>query len=287
MYTGPYTALITPFANNAIDEKAFRNFVKWQIEQGISGLVPVGTTGESPTLTQAEKIRLYEITVEEANGKCPVIAGTGTNSTQSSIELSQIAKDVGVDAILIVAPYYNKPTQEGIYQHFKAIHDKVDIPIIIYNIPGRSVVDITLDTVYRLAELDNIVGIKDASPDLRRPTYMKNHIKKPFALLSGEDASTFAYLAQGGHGAISVTSNLLPKECAELSKLWESGNIQACQKLNEKLLPIHDILFCEPNPGPVKYALSQKGICSPDVRLPLYEISDENKNRIKNALKDF
>lgn len=287
MFSGSITALITPFNNGKLDEKAFQDFVSWQIEQGSNGLVPVGTTGESPTLSHAEHKRVIELCVEVAKGRVPVIAGAGSNSTETTIEFTHHAKQAGADAVLIVSPYYNKPTQNGIFEHYKTVHDSVDIPIVVYNIPGRSVIDIQVDTMAKLAKLSNIIGVKDATQDLMRPALTKKAIGNGFCQLSGEDGTVVPFLSQGGHGCISVTSNIAPKYCADLHKAWIEKDIDTVTAINEKLIPLHQILFCESSPSPVKYAASLMGLCQSDVRLPLCQISEENKAKIQKTLEDL
>jgi 4-hydroxy-tetrahydrodipicolinate synthase len=285
-FAGSYVALITPFRNGKVDEKAFKAFVAWQIEQGTNGVVPCGTTGESPTLSHAEHERVTEMCIEVARGKIPVVAGTGSNSTEEAISLTRHAKKAGADAALVVTPYYNKPTQEGLYQHFKAIHDAVDLPIIIYNIPPRSVVDMSIDTMARLAKLPNIVGVKDATYDLARPVRTRIAIQKRFWQLSGEDASVVPFLAQGGDGCISVTANIAPKMCSNLHAAWAKRDLDGVDQLNLKLMPIHDALFCETSPGPVKYAASLIGVCASETRLPICEIAEASKGRVRTALQN-
>ncbi|MGB8274953.1 MAG: 4-hydroxy-tetrahydrodipicolinate synthase [Alphaproteobacteria bacterium] len=284
MFKGSFTALITPFRNETVDEEAFRSLVEWQIGQGSHGLVPCGTTGESPTLSHEEHNRVVTLCVAAAKGRVPVIAGTGSNSTDEAIMLTRHAKDVGAAAALVVTPYYNKPTQEGLYRHFKAIHDAVDLPIVIYNIPGRCVIDMSVATMARLAELPNIVGVKDATADLARPLRTRLAIGADFCQLSGEDATVVPFLAQGGVGCISVTANIAPKMCADLHNAWQAGDMARVRELNERLLPVHDAMFVETNPGPVKYAASLLGLCTGEVRLPLCEVSEATKSRVKAAL---
>jgi 4-hydroxy-tetrahydrodipicolinate synthase len=284
MFKGSLVALITPFRNGAVDERGFQDFVAWQIKQGTTGLVPCGTTGESPTLSHAEHKRVVELCVEAARGRVPVIAGTGSNSTQEAIELTRHAKAAGADAALVVTPYYNKPTQEGLYRHFKAINDAVDLPIIIYNIPPRSVVDMSIATMARLAKLPNVVGVKDATMDLARPLRTRIALGPEFCQLSGEDITVLAFLAQGGHGCISVTANVAPALCAELHQAWQRGDLAAASRLNERLAPLHDAMFCEASPGPVKYAASLLGKASAEARLPICEIAQESKDRVAAAL---
>ena len=285
MFKGSLVALITPFINETIDEKAFRKLVSWQIDEGTDGLIPVGTTGESPTLSHDEHKRVVELCVDEANGRVPIIAGAGSNSTAEAIEFTAHAKSAGATAALHVTPYYNKPTQEGMYQHFIAIADAVDLPIIIYNIPPRSVVDMTILTMKRLAEHPNIVGVKDATQDLVRPLATRLEIGPDFCQLSGEDATIVPYLSQGGHGCISVTCNVAPGPLSELHKAWQAGDLNKAREINDRLLPLHDALFCETSPGPVKYAAHLLGICSPDARLPIWKIADETKKRVEKAMR--
>ena len=285
MFKGSLVALITPFINETIDEKAFRKLVSWQIDEGTDGLIPVGTTGESPTLSHDEHKRVVELCVDEANGRVPIIAGAGSNSTAEAIEFTAHAKSAGATAALHVTPYYNKPTQEGMYQHFIAIADAVDLPIIIYNIPPRSVVDMTISTMKRLAEHPNIVGVKDATQDLVRPLATRLEIGPDFCQLSGEDATIVPYLSQGGHGCISVTCNVAPGPLSELHKAWQAGDLNKAREINDRLLPLHDALFCETSPGPVKYAAHLLGICSPDARLPIWKIADETKKKVEKAMR--
>ena len=285
MFKGSITALITPLKNGKVDEKAFQDFVEWQINQGTHGLVPCGTTGESPTLTHEEHERVIDLCIESANGKVPVIAGTGSNSTDEAISLTKFSKESGADAALVVTPYYNKPTQEGLYHHFKAINDNCDLPIIIYNIPGRSVVDINIKTMKKLAKLKNIIGVKDSSNDLTRPLLTAKSIGKNFCQISGEDATIVPFLSQGGHGCISVTANIAPKICADLHNAWQKGNFKKVQYLNTFLFPLHNALFLETSPGPVKYAASLLRICSSELRLPLVHVASRSKKEIKFVLR--
>ncbi len=285
MFRGSFTALITPFSNGSVDEKAFQDFVEWQIAEGAHGLVPVGTTGESPTLDHDEHKRVVELCIEAAARRVPVIAGTGSNSTAEAVDLTRHAKEAGADAALIVLPYYNKPTPEGQYRHFKAIHDAVDLPIIIYNVPPRSAVDMTVETMARLAELDNIVGVKDATADLTRPLSTRLAIKKPFCQLSGEDGTALAFLASGGHGCISVTANVAPRLCAEMQNAWLAGDVAKAGEIQDRLYPLHKALFCETSPGPVKYAASLLGRASAEARLPLCEIAEASKQKVKAAMQ--
>jgi 4-hydroxy-tetrahydrodipicolinate synthase len=285
MFKGSLVALITPFRNGGVDEKAFQDFVAWQVEQGTHGLVPCGTTGETPALEHDEQRRVIELCVEVANGRVPVIAGTGTNSTAHTIEATRQAKEAGADAALIVCPYYNKPTQEGLYQHFKAVHDAVELPIVIYNIPGRTAVDMSNGTMARLAKLPNIVGVKDGTNDLTRPLKMRVEIGVDFALLSAEDATAVGYLAQGGDGCISVTANVAPRLLAEMHEAWQKGDVATVRRINERLIPLHDALFAETSPAPVKYAASLLGKCEPKVRQPLWPIMPETEERVARAMR--
>ncbi len=284
MFKGSFTALITPMRDGGVDERAFQSFVDWQIKQGTHGLVPCGTTGESPTLSHPEHMRVAELCIEVAKGRAPVIAGTGSNSTAEAIALAKHAEKAGADAQLVVTPYYNKPTQEGLYRHYKAIHDSCGLPIVIYNIPGRSVIDMSVETMTRLAELPRIVGVKDATNDLMRPLRTKLAIGPEFSMLSGEDGTAVAFLAQGGHGCISVTSNVAPKLCAEMHMAWQKGDLATVQSINERLMPLHLALFAETSPAPVKYAASLLGLCTAELRLPLCEIQEATKAKVRDAM---
>ena len=284
MFKGSFTALITPFKNGALDEDALAGLVEWQIAEGIHGLVPVGTTGESPTLDYDEHKRVIEITIEVARKRVPIIAGTGSNSTAEAIELSQHAKKAGADAILIVTPYYNKPTQEGLYQHYKAINDAVDIPIVIYNIPGRSVVDMSVATMARLFELKNVVGVKDATANIGRVTQQRLAMGDKFCQLSGEDGTALGFNAHGGQGVISVASNVAPRLVAELQNATLAGDFKTALALQDRLMPLFDAMFVETNPGPVKYAASRLGFCSDEMRLPMVPVSDAGKRVVDAAL---
>ncbi|WP_420406397.1 4-hydroxy-tetrahydrodipicolinate synthase [Nisaea sp.] len=285
MFKGSLVALITPFKNGAVDEAAFRKFVDWQIEEGTEGLIPTGTTGESPTLSHDEHKRVVELCIEQAAGRVPVIAGTGSNSTEEAIELTAHAKDAGADAALIVTPYYNKPTQEGMFRHFKAITDAVDIPVIIYNIPPRSVIDMSVETMKRLSEIPNIVGVKDATASATRPIETRLAIGPDFCQLSGEDGTVVPYLSQGGHGCISVTANVAPGPLSRMHKAWGEGDVDTVRTINDRLYPLHQALFCESSPGPVKYAASLLGICEATARLPICEIADSSKQKVESALR--
>lgn len=284
MFKGSFTALITPMRDGEVDERAFQSFVDWQIKQGTHGLVPCGTTGESPTLSHPEHMRVAELCIEVAKGRVPVIAGTGSNSTAEAIALAKHAEKAGAEAQLVVTPYYNKPTQEGLYRHYKAIHDSCGLPIVIYNIPGRSVIDMSVETMARLAELPRIIGVKDATNDLTRPVRTKLAIGPEFSMLSGEDGTAVAFLAQGGHGCISVTSNVAPKLCAEMHKAWQKGDLATVQSINERLMPLHLALFAETSPAPVKYAASLLGLCTAELRLPLCEIQEATKAKVRDAM---
>ena len=285
MFSGIYTALITPFAKNgSVDEKTFQSFVEWQISEGVHGVVPCGTTGESPTLSYEEHNRVVSLCVEVAKRRTKVIAGTGANSTDEAIMLTRHAKKAGADAALIVAPYYNKPSQEGIYQHYKAIASAVDIPIILYNVPGRTVIDIKDETVERLAKIPNIIGIKDATGDLARVCTLRARVGDKFQLISGEDMTAVAFNVQGGIGCISVSSNVAPKACAEVQNLTLAGKWKEALAAHEKLVPLHDSMFCETSPAPVKYAASLIGKSSMDVRLPLVPATDAAQAKVKAAM---
>jgi 4-hydroxy-tetrahydrodipicolinate synthase len=284
MFKGSITALITPFKNGALDEEALQRFVEWQITEGTHGLVPTGTTGESPTLSFDEHKRVIDITIKTARGRVPVIAGTGSNSTDEAIDLSTHAEKSGADGILIVNPYYNKPTQEGLYQHFKAINDRVGIPIVIYNIPGRTNVDMSVETMARVYELKNVVGVKDATANLARVSQQRAAMGPEFNQLSGEDATALGFAAHGGHGCISVASNVAPRLCAEFQNALMKGDYPAALKLQDRLMPLFDAMFVETNPGPVKYAASRLGLCAAEMRLPLTPVTDQTKKVVDAAL---
>jgi len=288
MFKGSNVALLTPFKNNKLDEDAYVALIHYHLANGTSGLVPAGTTGESPTLSHQEHQRVIELCVKESKGKIPVIAGTGSNSTSEAISLTKFAEKAGANGALVVTPYYNKPTQEGLYQHYKAINDNCSIPIIIYNIPSRSVIDMNVDTMARLYELKNIVGVKDATGDLDRATKEKEKMGKDFILLTGEDGSALEFNLRGGHGCISVTANIAPKLCSdfqEASLAKNNNNLLAKAKdINKKLMPLHRALFIESNPSPVKYAASILKLCADDVRLPLVKVTEPTKKIIKSAM---
>src|SRR5213082_2320817 len=285
MFKGSLVALITPFRDGAVDETAFQEHVAWQIGQGTDGLVPIGTTGECPALEEDEQERLIKLCVEVAKGRAPVIAGTGFNSTAHTIAATRVAKEAGADAALIVCPYYNKPTQEGLYQHFKAVHDSVDLPTIIYNIPGRSAVDMSNATMVRLVKLPIIVGVKDATNALARPRKRRVEIGQEYSLLSGEDRTAVAYLAQGGDGCISVTANVAPLLCSEMHEAWQKEDVATVRRINERLIPLHDALFVETSPAPVKYAASLLGRCTPEVRQPLWELMPDTREKVQQAMR--
>jgi 4-hydroxy-tetrahydrodipicolinate synthase len=285
MFEGSLVALITPFANGAVDEKRFQAFVDWQIKEGTHGVVPCGTTGESPTLSHDEHKRVVELCVEVAKGRVPVIAGAGSNSTAEAIDFLRHAKEAGADAALVVTPYYNKPSQEGLYQHYKALNDAVDLPIIIYNIPPRCVIDMSVATMARLAKLPNIVGVKDATNDLARPLRTRAAIGPDFVMLSGEDVTVLPFLAQGGDGCISVTANIAPRACADLHEAWRKGDTAKAMRINERLGPLHDALFVETSPAPVKYAASLLEKSSAEVRLPLVAATPEAQDRVRQAMR--
>ncbi|KQP08201.1 MAG: 4-hydroxy-tetrahydrodipicolinate synthase [Methylobacterium sp.] len=282
---GAMTALVTPFRDGAFDEAAFRAFVNWQIEQGIHGLVPVGTTGETPTVTPAEHDRVVEICIEVAAGRVPVIAGAGSNSTAEAVERARHAEKAGADAVLVVTPYYNKPSQAGLYAHFKAVNDAVGIPIIVYNIPARSIVDMSVETMARLYELKNIAGVKDATAKLDRVSLQRQAMGPDFIQLSGEDATALGFNAQGGCGCISVVSNVAPRLCADLQEATLSGDYAKALALQDILMPLHTAMFIEPNPAPAKYALARLGRMREDLRLPLLPVGDASKAAIDAALR--
>ena len=283
-FRGSFTALVTPFSNGSVDEQAFRGMIDWQIAEGTDGLVPAGTTGESPTLSHDEHRHVVEWCVEQARGRVPVIAGAGSNSTGEAVELAQHAQACGAAAVLVVTPYYNKPTQEGLYQHFKAINDAIGIPIIIYNIPARSVIDMSVDTMKRLFELENIAGVKDATANVVRVSQQRAAMGTGFNQLSGEDATALGFMAHGGHGCISVTSNLAPRLCAEFQHACLNGDYATALSLQDKLMPLHSALFIETSPAPAKYALSVLGKCAETVRLPMVPVAEKTKSAVREAM---
>jgi 4-hydroxy-tetrahydrodipicolinate synthase len=284
MFRGSITALVTPLRNGRLDEEAFRNLIEWQIQEGTDGLVPVGTTGESPTLSHAEHKKVVEICVETAAGRVPVIAGAGSNNTAEAIDLAQHAESVGADAVLVVTPYYNKPNQEGMYAHFKAINDAIGIPIIIYNIPPRSVVDMSVETMARLFKLKNITGVKDATAKIERVSLQRLAMGPEFNQLSGEDATALGFNVHGGHGCISVTANVAPKLSAEFQDACLAGDYKTALTYQDRLMPLHRALFLEPNPTGVKYALSVLGKMTDEVRLPLVPVSEPVRAEIRAAM---
>ena len=284
MFKGSIAALITPFRDGKVDVQAFRKLVEWQIVAGVDFLAPCGTTGESPTLTYDEHKLVIEVCIEAAAGRVPVIAGTGSNSTAEAIELTRHAKEAGADGVLVVTPYYNKPTQEGLYLHYKAINDCADIPIIIYNIPGRSVVDMSVDTMARLFKLSNIVGVKDATANMARVSQQRAAMGSDFIQLSGEDATALGFMAHGGTGCISVTANIAPALCSEFQLACLAGNFHLALQLQDRLMPLHDSLFVESNPGPVKYAAAKLGLSNGETRLPLAPIAAASRKRVDDAL---
>ena len=287
MFKGSNVALVTPFKDNNLDEETYIKLINFHLENGTNGLVPAGTTGESPTLSHKEHEKVIELCINEAKGRIPVIAGTGSNSTAEAISLTKHAEQVGADAALIVTPYYNKPTQEGLYQHYKALNDNCGIPIIIYNIPGRSVIDMSVDTMARLFELKNIVGVKDATGDLKRVDQQKNKMGDQFVQLTGEDGNAFEFNKRGGVGCISVTANVAPKLCSDMQKFSKSNTdneLMEAERIDNLLQPLHKSLFIESNPSPVKYAAKLVGLCDDAVRLPLVKIMENTKAEVKKAL---
>jgi len=288
MFKGSNVALITPFKNNGLDEEAYIKLIHFHIDNGTNGLVPAGTTGESPTLSHDEHQRVIDLCIKESNGKIPVIAGTGSNSTEEAISLTTHAEKAGANGALIVTPYYNKPTQEGLYQHYKAINDKCGIPIIIYNIPGRSVIDMSVDTMARLYELKNIVGVKDATGDLDRVDQTLEKMGKDFIQLTGNDDNAFEFNKRGGVGTISVTANIAPKLCSDFQKFSKSdtdNEMKEAERLDKILQPVHHSMFVESNPSPVKYAAKLLGLCDDNVRLPLVKVTETTKEIVKKALQ--
>ncbi|MEO8756227.1 MAG: 4-hydroxy-tetrahydrodipicolinate synthase [Devosia sp.] len=285
MLRGSITALLTPFIDGSVDEKAFAAFVDWQIKQGSHGLVPMGTTGESPTVSHEEHHRIIEICVEIADRRVPVVAGAGSNSTDEAVSLTRFAEDIGADAVLSVVPYYNKPTQEGLFQHFSAVARATSLPVVLYSVPGRTVVDLTVDTIARLRDAHaNIVGIKDATASMEKISLTRAKLGPEFVLLSGEDMTALGFMAHGGHGCISVTSNVAPKLSAQFQNACMQGNYTAALMLQDKLVPLHKALFLENNPGGIKYAVSKLGLCRNEFRLPVVPITEANERAIDNAL---
>jgi 4-hydroxy-tetrahydrodipicolinate synthase len=284
MFRGSFTALVTPFKNGGLDERAFRDLVEWQIAEGTDGLVPVGTTGESPTLSHEEHHKVVDLCIDQAKGRVPVIAGAGSNSTAEAIDLARHAEKAGATAVLVVTPYYNKPTQDGLYRHYEAINDAIHIPIIIYNIPGRSVIDMSVDTMAKLSKLKNIAGVKDATAKLDRVSLQRQECGEDFIQLSGEDGTALGFNAHGGHGCISVTSNVAPRLCAEFQDACLAGDYTKALKIQDRLMPLHVALFVESNPAPAKYALSLLGKCSDHCRLPLAPIQESTKRTVREAM---
>jgi len=287
MFKGSNVALVTPFKNNNLDEETYVKIINFHLKNGTNGLVPAGTTGESPTLSHKEHEKVIELCINESKGKIPVIAGTGSNSTSEAISLTRHAENAGADGALVVTPYYNKPTQEGLYQHYKSINDNCGIPILIYNIPGRSVIDMSIDTMARLFELKNIVGVKDATGDLNRVNESLKKMGNEFIQLTGEDGNAFEFNKRGGVGCISVTANIAPKLCSEMQKFSKStsvNEIKEAERIDEILQPVHKSLFIESNPSPVKYAAKLIGLCDDEVRLPLVRIMESTKSEVKNSL---
>ena len=285
MFKGSITALITPFCNGVLDEKALIGLVEWQVDQGTHGIVPCGSTGEGMALSMAEKRRVIEICVEIADGRIPVIASTGLITTQDTIQLTQAAQELGVDGVLVIVPPYLKPSPEGIYQYFKAVHDATDTPILLYNHPGRTGVDLSLEILQRLAALENIVGIKDASLNPYRPMEIRQEISEDFVFLSGDDGATLALLAQGGSGAISITANIAPKACADLYNAWDAGDLETVFQIRDQLFPLHQALCVETNPTPVKFAARVLGMCEEEMRAPLVPIVQDSRQIVTEALQ--
>lgn len=287
LITGSCVAIVTPMRDDKIDYAALKRMVNWQIEQGTSCIVPVGTTGESPTMTRDEHLEIIKTVVEVVNGRVAVMAGSGSNNTREAVDYHQQAKALGADAALHVCGYYNRPSQEGIYQHFKVLNDSCDIPIYVYNIPPRAVIDISVDTMKRLSDLPHVVGVKDATGDVVRPARERLQIGSSFSWLSGEDGNAVAYNASGGNGCISVTANVAPALCAKMQNACLAGNYPEAMAIQQKLLPLHDALFVEPSPAGVKYAASLLGLCEAEARLPVVELTNETKARIERAVKDL
>lgn len=285
MFKGSYVALITPFIDKNFDEDSFKRFINWQIDSGTEGLVVCGTTGECATMTAEEHMHVVDVCVKTAAKRVPVIAGAGSNDTMKTIYTAQTMQNLGVDGLLIVTPYYNKPSQKGLFEHYKAVHDATALPIILYNVPGRTGVDMSVDTISLLAKLPRIAGIKEASADLSKVLKIRRKVPESFALLSGEDATVAAFLAQGGHGCISVTANVAPAQCAQLHAAWRTQNRAAFNSLRDKLAPLHDAMFVESNPSPVKYAASLLGYGDGSLRQPLWEISDASKEVVRSAMR--
>ncbi|AVF05642.1 MULTISPECIES: 4-hydroxy-tetrahydrodipicolinate synthase [Devosia] len=286
MLRGSITALITPMRDGVVDEKAFSSFVEWQLAEGTHGLVPVGTTGESPTVSHEEHRRVVEICIEVANGRVPVVAGAGSNSTAEAVALAKFAEKTGANAVLSVVPYYNKPNQEGLFQHFSAVASAIGIPVILYSVPGRTIVDLTVDTIARLRDAHaNIIGVKDATGSMERATMQRNKLGKEFILLSGDDSTALGFNAHGGHGCISVTSNVAPRLCAQMQELSLAGDFNAARDINDKLAFLHKDLFMEPNPAPAKYVANRLNLCANEMRLPLTPISKPTQDAMDFAMR--
>jgi 4-hydroxy-tetrahydrodipicolinate synthase len=286
MFKGSIPALVTPLRDGAFDEDAFRAFVDWQIREGSSGVVPVGTTGESPTLSHAEHHRVVEVCIEAANGRVPVIAGAGSNNTTEAVQLAIHAEAAGADAVLVVTPYYNKPNQRGLYAHFRAVANAINIPLIIYNIPGRSIVDMSVETMKQLFDdCDNVIGVKDATANLARASLQRQAMGADFVQLSGEDATSLGFMAHGGHGCISVTANVAPKLCAEFQDACLAGDFRTALTYQDRLMPLHRALFLEPSPAPTKYALSLLGHIAEEARLPIVAIGAETRAEVESAMR--
>ncbi|MBL4693494.1 MAG: 4-hydroxy-tetrahydrodipicolinate synthase [Magnetovibrio sp.] len=284
MFKGSFVALVTPFTNGEINDDEYQSFVDWQVNEGTHGLVPCGTTGESPTMSHGEHKHVTELCIEAAAGRVPVVAGAGSNSTAEAVDLATHAEATGADAILVVSPYYNKPTQAGLFAHYEAINNAVGLPIIVYNIPGRSIVNIDIGTMKKISALSNVVGVKDATADLSLPAQVRREIGADFCQLSGEDATVIPFLAAGGHGCISVTANVAPALCAEQHNAWNRGDVAGAQAVQDKLVNLHQAMFCESSPGPAIYAVKLLGFCSDEMRLPLVGISDASKAQVEAAV---
>ena len=285
MFKGSYTAIITPFIDRRFDEESFKRFIDWQIDSGTEGLIVCGTTGESATLSIEEQMHVADVCIKTVNKRVPVIAGAGGNDTAKTVYTAQAMQNLGADALLVVTPYYNKPSQKGLFEHYKAVHDATALPILLYNVPGRTGVDLAVDTVATLAKLPRIAGIKEASSDLSKVLKIRLKVPESFALLSGDDATAAAFLAQGGHGCISVTANVAPAQCAALHAAWQNQNRAKFNAVRDTLLPLHEAMFIESNPGPVKYAASLLGYGDGSLRQPLWEISESSKEIVRNAMK--
>jgi 4-hydroxy-tetrahydrodipicolinate synthase len=287
MFTGALTALVTPFKDGKIDEEALRRLVEFQIKNGTNGLVPCGTTGESATLSHGEHNRVIDITIEKAKGRVPVVAGTGSNSTAETVTLTKHAQEAGADAALLISPYYNKPSQDGLYEHYRIVAGEVDLPLIVYNVPGRTALNMLPETVARLSEIKNIIGIKEATADLEQVSEVIEYSREGFCVLSGDDSTTFPLLAVGGHGVISVTSNIAPGDVADMCRLFLSGKVEEARRLHYKLQPLNRAMFVETNPVPVKTALSMMGMVTGELRLPLVGLSEGNRRKVQQALKSY